>query len=185
MRKTVQVCLLIVAAAAAVLILFDGISVTQTGTGNGGAICYDDSFASFCGELVANCDTDAQKVRVFREWVISNIAYDEDGEVLFYQTFDCNRVMEERKGVCFDYACILAAMCRSQGIPCFVLDGTYRTDASFRHAWNRVYFDGQWWSVDATRDRTARTEGGEEYGIRPIGGDPKAEDEFFKINQMF
>ena len=76
-------------------------------------------------------------------------------------------------------------MCRSQGIPCYVLDGTYRTDKTFRHAWNRVYADGQWWSVDATRDRNARDDGSGEMGFVPIGTDPKAEDKYFIVHRTF
>lgn len=185
MRKTVQVCLLIVAMMTAALLVIDSLSVVRTGTGNGGAILWDNSFEAFCDELTADCTSDGEKVSVFREWVIRNIAYDEECETLFYQTFDVGKVMQNRKGVCFDYSCLFAAMCRSQGIPCYVLDGTYRTDSTFRHAWNRVYYDGQWWSLDTTRDHTARIDGSSEYGIIAIGHDPHAEDKYFLINQVF
>lgn len=152
MRKTVQVLLLLVMLAAAIWIIIDSRQIADTGTGNGAAILWDNEFEAFVSSLSANCENDMEKVTVYREWVIENISYDYACETLFYQTFDVKTVLQKRKGVCFDYACLFAAMCRSQGIPCYVLDGTYRTDNTFRHAWNRVYAEGQWWSIDATRD---------------------------------
>ena len=185
MRKTVQACLLILGLMAAVLLMMDSFSVVKTGTGNGATIQWDDNFERFCCELAKGCSSDAERVTVFRNWIIQNISYDEESEVLFYQTFHVGKVMQSKKGVCFDYACLFAAMCRSQGIPCYVLDGTYQGEPAFRHAWNRGFFDGQWWSLDTTRDHTARKEGGSEYGVVPIGEDPFAEDSYFLIHQVF
>ncbi len=185
MKKAMQICLLIFAVALAAIMMMDSFSVVQTGIGNGAVIEWDDSFADFCDELAEPCQSDGEKVRVFRNWVIDNITYDYDSDILFYQTFRVDKVMQSRKGVCFDFACLFAAMCRSQGIPCYVLEGTYKTDKSFRHAWNRVYFDGQWWSLDTTRDSTARDTGEEEYSILPIGSDPFSADEYFTVHRYF
>ena len=185
MRKTVQVLLSLVMLAAAIWIVIDSQKIADTGTGNGAAILWDNEFETFVSSLSVHCESDMEKVTVYREWIIENISYDYDCETLFYQTFDVETVLQNRKGVCFDYACLFAAMCRSQGIPCYVLDGTYRADKTFRHAWNRVYADGQWWSVDATRDRTARDEGSGEMGFVPFGTDPKAEDKYFIVHRTF
>ncbi len=185
MKKAVQVCLLIFAIALVAIMIIDSFSVVQTGTGNGAVIEWDDSFELFCDELIAECETDKEKVTVFREWVIENISYDYDSDIAFYQTFNVGKVMSNRTGVCFDYACLFAAMCRSHGIPCYVLEGTYKTDSSFRHAWNRVYCDGQWWSLDTTRDSTARKESTSEYGIVPIGSNPFSADKYFKVHRFF
>lgn len=127
MRKTVQVLLLLVMLAAAIWIIIDSRQIADTGIGNGAAILWDNEFEAFVSSLSANCENDMEKVTVYREWVIENISYDYACETLFYQTFDVKTVLQKRKGVCFDYACLFAAMCRSQGIPCYVLDGTYRT----------------------------------------------------------
>ena len=180
-----QVLLSLVMLAAAIWIVIDSQKIADTGTGNGAAILWDNEFETFVSSLSVHCESDMEKVTVYREWIIENISYDYDCETLFYQTFDVETVLQNRKGVCFDYACLFAAMCRSQGIPCYVLDGTYRTDKTFRNAWNRVYADGQWWSVDATRDRTARDEGSGEMGFVPIRTDPKAEDKYFIVHRTF
>ena len=185
MRKTVQVLLSLVMLAAAIWIVIDSQKIADTGTGNGAAILWDNEFETFVSSLSVHCESDMEKVTVYREWIIENISYDYDCETLFYQTSDVETVLQNRKGVCFDYACLFAAMCRSHGILCYVLDGTYRTDKTFRHAWNRVYADGQWWSVDATRDRNARDDGSVEMGFVPIGTDPKAEYKYFIVHRTF
>ncbi|MBE6548775.1 MAG: hypothetical protein E7667_07915 [Ruminococcaceae bacterium] len=51
----------------------------------------------------------------------------------------------------------LRRICRSQGIPCYVIDGYARTDRSTQHTWNRVLIDGTWYDVDVTNDLTAKT----------------------------
>lgn len=185
MKKLVQVILIIIMLSVAALLIIDSQKVVDTGTGNGAAILWDKEFESFVFSLSADCRSDMEKVTVFREWIIRNISYDYSCDTLFYQTFDVNTIMQRRSGVCFDYACLFAAMCRTQDIPCYVLDGTYRSDNTFRHTWNRVYADGQWWSLDTTRDHTARVEGSEEMGIVPIGDDPDVEDRYFIIHQTF
>lgn len=185
MRKAVQVLLAAVMLSVTVLIIIDSQTVVDTGTGNGAAILWDNDFKDFVSELSLDCRNDMEKITVYREWIIENIFYDYECETIFYQTFDVQTVMQSRKGVCFDYACLFAAMCRSQEIPCYVLDGTYRMDKTFRHAWNRVYADGQWWSVDTTRDHTARAEDSNEMGFVPIGTNPYAEDKYFIVHQTF
>ena len=184
MRRTVQVLLAIIMLSVAVLIIIDSQRIVDTGTGNGATILWDNEFENFVSSLSEDCRSDMEKVTVYREWIIQNISYDYSCNTLFYQTFDVNTVLQKRTGVCFDYACLFAAMCRSQDIPCYVLDGTYRTDNTFRHAWNRVYVDGQW-RVDTTRDHTARTDGSEEMGFVPIGNDPYVEDKYFIVHQTF
>lgn len=185
MRTAAKYMALAVLLVGAVLLVWVSRSVTDSGVGNGAAVEWDDRFEAFADELVRECASDKEKVLLFREWIIENVAYDYDSPALFYQTFDANAVLANRKGVCFDYACLFAAFCRSQNIPCYVLDGTLRSDTTFRHAWNRVYFDGQWWSLDTTRDRTARENGETEYGIQLIGEDPFSEDRYFIVHQVF
>lgn len=185
MRKAVSVLLTLIMLSVAALMIIDSHTIVYTGTGNGAAIVWDNEFENFVSELSPNCSSDMEKITVYREWIIKNISYDYECDTLFYQTFDVNTVMQKRKGVCFDYACLFAAMCRSQDIPCYVLDGTYRTDNTFRHAWNRVYADDKWWSVDTTRDHTARIDGSKELGMVPVGTDPKTEDKYFIVHGIF
>ena len=63
-------------------------------------------------------------------------------------------VLAEKKGICFDYAALMAGMLRSQGIPCKLVVGYAGTAY---HAWisvwteasgwveGAIYFDGTTW----------------------------------------
>ena len=119
MRKAVSVLLTLIMLSVAALMIIDSHTIVDTGTGNGAAIVWDNEFENFVAELSPNCSSDMEKITVYREWIIENISYDYECDTLFYQTFDVNTVMQKRKGVCFDYACLFAAMCRSQDIPCY------------------------------------------------------------------
>lgn len=106
MRKRAGVATLVMLAAA-IWIIIDSRQIADTGIGNGAAILWDNEFEAFVSSLSANCENDMEKVTVYREWVIENISYDYACETLFYQTFDVKTVLQKRKGVAFDYACLL------------------------------------------------------------------------------
>ena len=97
-----QVLLLLVMLAAAIWFVIDSQEIADTGTGNGAAILWDNEFETFVSSLSVHCENDMEKVTVYREWIIENISYDYDCETLFYQTFDVETVLQNRKGVCFD-----------------------------------------------------------------------------------
>jgi transglutaminase-like putative cysteine protease len=54
--------------------------------------------------------------------------------------------MSSRTGICYDYASLMCAMLRSQGIATRMIHGN--TPQGY-HAWNEVYMDGQGWVVVA------------------------------------
>ena len=58
-----------------------------------------------------------------------------------------DETLPTQKGICFDYASLGAAMLRSLGIPCQVITGYVSPDDVY-HAWNMVYIDGEWISVE-------------------------------------
>ena len=104
-------------------------------------------------ELCADAETDAEKITAIHNYLAQNFRYDYDfssevtnGSVKNYipSTGD---TLESGKGICYDFAALFAAMCRSQSIPTQIqrgyLNGVY-------HAWNLVYLDGEWESVDLT-----------------------------------
>lgn len=63
-----------------------------------------------------------------------------------------------RRGVCSDYASLLAHLLRAQGIPCIVVRGyadnshSATMEHSESHAWNAAYLDGEWLYLDSTWD---------------------------------
>ena len=51
-------------------------------------------------------------------------------------------VLAEKKGICFDYAALMAGMLRSQGVPCKLVVGYA---GSAYHAWISVWTEGEGW----------------------------------------
>ncbi|TFG36514.1 MAG: transglutaminase domain-containing protein, partial [Desulfobacterales bacterium] len=59
-----------------------------------------------------------------------------------------------RMGDCNEHAVLFAALARSAGIPARIAAGvTFHEGAFYYHAWNEVCVDGQWLSLDTTRDQ--------------------------------
>ena len=114
---------------------------------------YDDASACVAQarELAAGAANEGDVVRSIYRWVVDNIAYDygKAGELANATGHvpDPDRTLAELTGICFDYASLSAAMLRSLGIPCQVVTGYVAPDALY-HAWNMVYIDGSWVSVE-------------------------------------
>lgn len=96
------------------------------------------------------------KVGQVYSWVVSNISYDYDKARSVQSGYlpVLDDVLAKRKGICFDYAALMAGMLRCQGIPCKLVVGYAGTAY---HAWisvyspetgwieGAVYFDGSTW----------------------------------------
>lgn len=95
-------------------------------------------------EITKNASTDLELLTTVYHFVISNIVYDnakaESVEIGYMP--DIDETLETETGICFDYAALMAAMLRSQGVPCKMAIG-YSSDV--KHAWIDVYIEGQGW----------------------------------------
>lgn len=118
---------------------------------NGQATLWDTNTVALADEICVYCDTDEERVKAIYSWVIRNFEYDYDCKPII-QYFNVHKTLTSQKGICYDFAHIFAALCRSQNIPCYVVDGTKFDDANYHHTWDRVYFNGSWWNVDVTFD---------------------------------
>ena len=134
---------------------------------NGQATLWDAKTVELADKICADCDTDEEKVKAIYEWMIYNLEYDYECEP-FIQCFNVRRTLSTRKGICYDFAHLFAALCRSQNIHCYVVDGTKIDDANYHHTWNRVYFNSSWWNIDVTFDTVQTRNQGELYGFRKI-----------------
>lgn len=78
-------------------------------------------------------------------WVVGNVRYDTAKAASVGSGYVPNPdvTLTEKTGICFDYASLMAAMLRSQGIPCKIITG-YVSDGKIYHAWNEVYINGRW-----------------------------------------
>lgn len=118
---------------------------------NGQATLWDAKTVELADEICDDCDTDEEKVNAIYQWMIHNFEYDYESEP-FIQYFNVRKTLSTRKGICYDFSHLFAALCRSQNIPCYVVDGTKIDNANYHHTWNRVYFNGYWWDIDITYD---------------------------------
>lgn len=74
----------------------------------------------------------------------------------------------------YDIANLFTAICRSQNIPCYSVDGCRKDDYQYKHTWNRVCIDGAWYNVDVTADLTNNTP----YGFYKLSSHDSPEEAF-------
>ena len=108
----------------------------------------------------------SNKIRKVYNWVRDNLVYDNDAfenrYILDYADFrspssvwnntvyDISTGKTYYRAVCAGYAHVLQLMLQGLKIPCVTVYGYY-CDGNF-HAWNAVYLNGQWWTLDSTLD---------------------------------
>ena len=176
-----KICVLVLTAFIAVLLVFSYNFVYKPETpylSNGRDTLWDTQTEELADEICAGCETDEEKVRAFYDWIIANFEYDYDCNPLF-QYFNVRKTLQTKQGLCFDFAHLFAAFCRSQNIPCYAVDGISRTNSADRHTWNRVYYDGTWWNVDITTDNSRTANGKELYGFHKLEGAFASDVDFF------
>ncbi|MGN0679097.1 MAG: transglutaminase family protein [Oscillospiraceae bacterium] len=96
-------------------------------------------------ELCAGKDKTIDKIASVFVWVTDNITYDFDLAATVKSGYVPNpdAVLTKKSGICFDYASLMAAMLRSQGIPSRLVIGYASPD--IYHAWNEVYTKETGW----------------------------------------
>ncbi|MDU2194717.1 MAG: transglutaminase-like domain-containing protein, partial [Clostridiales bacterium] len=92
----------------------------------------------------AGAATDLSRVQAVFDFVTKNFSYDYELAKTVQSGYlpVVDRVLEGKKGICFDYAAVMCAMLRSQNIPCKLVVGYAGTTY---HAWINVYIDGVGW----------------------------------------
>lgn len=120
-------------------------------------------------ELCADKTTILKKIKAVYEYVICNFTYDYTLAKTVQSGYipDLDAVMNKKTGICFDYAAVMTAMLRSQGIPTKLVFGY---TGSVYHAWisvyssetgwinSAIYFDGkQWKLMDPTFASTGKS----------------------------
>lgn len=100
-------------------------------------------------ELASYCNSDLEVIASVYGYVKNNLTYNEalanqikKGEIKEYIP-NLDSVLSSEKGICFDYASLMCAMLRSQGIPSKLNVG-YTGNGS-THAWVSVYTADKGW----------------------------------------
>ena len=104
-------------------------------------------------ELASGISSDDEITKLFYDYVVKHMTYDTQKAKTVESGYlpNVDDSLESGSGICFDYAALLAAMLRAQGIPTRMLIGTVMPENLY-HAWNSVYVDGEWVWMDATLD---------------------------------
>ena len=141
----------------------------------------DSNTVKKAAELVKDADGLYPKVGAIYNFVISNLSYDRElaANVKSGYLPVLDTVLATGKGICFDYAALMTAMLRSQGIPTKLVIGYAGT---VYHAWINVYseetgwinsiifFDGRNWNL---MDPTFASTGNQSAEVMKFVGDGK------------
>ncbi|MDL2300327.1 transglutaminase-like domain-containing protein [Clostridiaceae bacterium OttesenSCG-928-D20] len=108
----------------------------------------DSEVVKKAAELTKNKTATLDKVDAVYDFVVKNFKYDYDlaANVKSGYVPDLDSVLKNKKGICFDYASVMTAMLRSQGVPTQLVFG-YAGKAY--HSWINVYSEKDGW-VTAT-----------------------------------
>lgn len=101
----------------------------------------------YAADLSDQSSNDLDYVEQIYHYVTENIEYDDELAETVESGYlpDIDTTMDTKKGICFDYASLMAAMLRSQGIPTKLVVG-YSGDAY--HAWISVHLEEIGWVDD-------------------------------------
>lgn len=107
----------------------------------------DSKAVSKGSDLAKDTYSDLDVVQNIYNYVIKNISYDTEKaqNVSYGYVPDVDDTLSSKKGICFDYAALMASMLRSQNIPT-KLEVGYSGDAY--HAWISTYIDDKGWVDD-------------------------------------
>lgn len=137
--------------------------------------------AKLAKQLASGKSTEIDKVSVIYEYVVKNISYDKQLAAAPPSGYlpNLDSVLSKKKGICFDYASLMAAMLRSQGVPTKLVVGY---TGNVYHAWINVYskeegwidgiisFDGKTWKL---MDPTFASTGNSSDSVMQYIGDGK------------
>ncbi len=110
-------------------------------------VMFDSGSASVAkaAAVCAGKSGDIEKIAAIFQWVTDNITYDKQLAETVKSGYvpDPDRALSKGSGICYDYASLMAAMTRSQGIPTRLVIGYASKD--IYHAWNEVWTDETGW----------------------------------------
>lgn len=119
--------------------------------------------------ITKGCKNDLEKVKKVYNHVIKNYKYDKKLARSVQPGYvpNLDKIYKKKKGICFDYAAVMTAMLRSQGVPTKLIVG-YTGNAY--HAWinvyskkkgrisKMIYFNGKKWKLmDPTFASTSKS----------------------------
>ncbi len=113
----------------------------------------NNSAVQLAKKLTEGTNNDEEKVSIIHDYIVKNIQYDSEKYASLDKTYlpNVDDILQNKKGICYDYASLFAVMLRSVDVPTKLVKG-YKNDISEYHAWNEVYINNEWVTVDCTYD---------------------------------
>ncbi|MFT3680650.1 MAG: transglutaminase domain-containing protein [Ferruginibacter sp.] len=115
--------------------------------------------------IQANFTTEREKLRAAYTWIANNIQYNRDSMFYRYWGEDPERklssVLKTRKGVCENFASLLAVIASKCGIPAYVVNGYTKVNGFVNwmgHSWCAVSLNKEWFFCDPTWDYNFKTD---------------------------
>jgi transglutaminase-like putative cysteine protease len=107
-------------------------------------------------ELTKDIDGLDKKAKVLWNYMVNNNSYDYDKLAKLPSGYlpVIDQTLADKKGICYDFSSLYAAMLRSQGTPAKLVKGYAPKNAVGYHAWNEVYDASkkEWLIIDTTYD---------------------------------
>jgi len=117
------------------------------------------STTAIANYIQGNFNTDKEKIRAIYSWIINNIRYNKDSMYYRFWGEDPERklssVLKTRKGVCENYASLLARIATKCGIENYMVNGYTKIGGLVNwrgHSWCAVYINKEWLLCDPTWD---------------------------------
>jgi len=104
------------------------------------------------GGMVKEQDTDNRIMSIYKD-IVTKYSYDFDKVKNLPNDYVpvIDEIFDSKKGICYDYSVLFASVMRSNGVPTKLVMG-YAPEIDDYHAWNEIYMDGKWITVDTTYD---------------------------------
>jgi len=104
-------------------------------------------------QLTQGLTSDEAKVKAIYNYIVKNVQYDYSLASTVSTDYipDIDNTLTNKKGICYDYSSLFAAMLRSVDIPAKLVMGNTSYVSQY-HAWNEVLLNGKWVTIDTTVD---------------------------------
>lgn len=128
----------------------------------------DSAVVTKAAELTEKLEHPLEKVEAVYNFAVKEITYDREKAATVKSGYlpVLDTVLAEKKGICFDYAALMTAMLRSQGVPCKLVVGyAGNTYHAWINVWSEesgwingaIFFDGKTWQrMDPTFASSAK-----------------------------
>ena len=133
------------------IIYYNGITVDE-------GVKSNDNIKKTSKNLTKNFNSDREKAYALYKWIGTNIIYDDNKAE---EVMELNNICEsgaittfnEKKGICFDFACLFTAMAKDIGLKSRIIVGdAFNGSEYISHAWNQAYLEDEekWINIDTT-----------------------------------